>query len=195
MATIEPTARRAAFPIAPYTVDDLLKFPDNGNRYELFNGSLAVSPAPIPLHQRVINRLVRVLEDAAPPGLEALSYVNVSPSAKDLYIPDVVVVSESASESVGLMFAPSDLLLVVEVISPSTGMYDKTIKAAVYAAAGIPLYWCVEPDGPILYVYELEGDSYKEPVAHKAGTTVTLSSPYRVSFDPADLVGRRASNS
>ncbi|MGV9382718.1 Uma2 family endonuclease [Nonomuraea sp. NPDC003707] len=192
MATIEP-AGRTAFPSAPFTVDDLLEFPDDGNRYELFNGSLVVSPAPMPLHQRVINRLTRILEDAAPPGLEALSYVNVSPGPKDLYIPDIVVVPESATESVGLKFAPSNLLLVGEVVSPSTGMYDRTLKAAAYAAAGIPLYWRVEPDGPTLYVYELEGDSYKEPVAYKAGAMVTLSSPYAVSFDPADLVGRRVS--
>lgn len=58
MATIEPTTgsavgepapRRTVLPGAPpFTVDDLLKFPDDGNRYELFNGSLVVSPAPPP---------------------------------------------------------------------------------------------------------------------------------------------------
>ncbi len=47
MATIEPT-ERTAFPAAPFTVDDLFNFPDDGNRYELFNGSLVVSPAPTP---------------------------------------------------------------------------------------------------------------------------------------------------
>ncbi|WP_345563335.1 Uma2 family endonuclease [Nonomuraea rosea] len=191
---IEPTTRRAAFPSAPFTVDDLLAFPDDGNRYELFNGSLVVSPAPLPLHQRVITRLLRILEDAAPPGLEALSTVNVSPGAKDFYIPDLVVVPESASESVGLMFAPSDLQLVVEVVSPGSRMHDRTVKVVAYAAAGIPVYWRVEIDGPILHVYELEGDSYQEPVAYKTGTTATLSSPFPVSFDPADLTARRISS-
>ncbi|MFB9624446.1 Uma2 family endonuclease [Nonomuraea helvata] len=196
MATIEPTARRKiVLPAPPYTVDDLLKLPDDGNRYELFNGSLVVSPAPTPLHQRAIYRLAHILTDAAPPGLEALPTVNVCPGDKDFYIPDLVVVPEAVSESVGLMFAPSDLLLAVEVVSPSTKMHDRGAKAAAYAAAGIPLYWRVEPEpGPALYVHELEGDSYRDPSVYKAGTTVTLSTPYRVSFDPAELFGRRLSN-
>ncbi|WP_345400667.1 hypothetical protein [Nonomuraea salmonea] len=50
MATIEPAkhvARTEALS-APFTVDDLLEIPDDGFRYELFNGSLLVSPAPHP---------------------------------------------------------------------------------------------------------------------------------------------------
>ncbi|MEU1386566.1 MULTISPECIES: Uma2 family endonuclease [unclassified Nonomuraea] len=192
---IEPTTRRTVLPGAPpFTVDDLLRFPDDGNRYELFNGSLVVSPAPTPLHQRVISRLLVILDDAAPLGLEALTTVNVRPGEKDFYIPDLAVVPEKACESVPLMFAPSDLLLAVEVVSPGTRTFDRTTKAAAYAAAGIPVYWRVEPDeGPTLYVYELDDDSYKGPVAYEAGTTVSLSAPYSVSFDPAVLTGPRGS--
>ncbi len=63
MAT-EPTTARTVLPgVPPFTVDDLLKFPDDGNRYELFNGSLLVSPAPTSLHQRAIFRLQRILDE------------------------------------------------------------------------------------------------------------------------------------
>ncbi|MDP4511121.1 Uma2 family endonuclease [Nonomuraea turcica] len=191
MATIEPTPGRGFLPGArPFTVDDLFKFPDDGNRYELFNGSLVVSPAPTPRHQRIIYRLQRILDDAAPAELEPLSTVNVRPSDKDFYIPDLVVVPKAVSDSVRLMFAPRDLLLVVEVVSPTTGVHDRTAKVAAYAAAGIPFYWRVEPDeGPSLYVYELQGDSYRGPVAYKPGALAILSWPYPVSFDPADLIG------
>jgi hypothetical protein len=34
-----------------FTADDLEHLPDDGKRYELFNGELIVSPAPIPKHQ------------------------------------------------------------------------------------------------------------------------------------------------
>ncbi|MEU6779264.1 Uma2 family endonuclease [Nonomuraea angiospora] len=189
MATIEPTTRRVALPgRPPFTVDDLLTFPVDGKRYELFNGSLVVSPAPTPLHQRVIFRLQCILNDAAPAELEPLSTVNVRASDEDFYIPDIVVVPKAVSNAVGLMFAPSHLLLAVEVGSPSTELLDRAAKVAAYAAAKIPLYWRVDPEGPVLYVYELEGDSYQEPVAYKAGTTVNLSSPYPLSFDPAELI-------
>ncbi|SDJ22041.1 Endonuclease, Uma2 family (restriction endonuclease fold) [Nonomuraea maritima] len=171
----------------------MLKFPDDGNRYELFNGSLVVSPAPTPLHQRAISRLLLILERAAPPGLECLTTVNVRQSPTDFYIPDLVVVSEAVSDAVDLMFAPSDLLLAVEVVSPSTRVHDRATKKAAYAAAGIPLYWRVELDeGPALYIYRLDGESYPEPEVHKAGTAVTLVEPYRVGLDPASLVGSRS---
>jgi Uma2 family endonuclease len=190
MATIEPTARRKiVLPAPPYTVDDLLKLPDDGNRYELFNGSLVVSPAPSPLHQDVIFLLQTILHQAAPPDLKVYSTVNVRASEKDLYIPDLVVVPRVRAKAVGLMFTPSDVLLAVEVGSPSTQARDRGLKTEAYAAAGIPIYWRIEPsEGPTLYVYELDGDAYKAPTAHKAGTAVSLSLPYPVSFDPADLI-------
>jgi Uma2 family endonuclease len=189
MAT-EPTTARTVLPgVPPFTVDDLLKFPDDGNRYELFNGSLLVSPAPTPLHQRVIFRLQRILDDAAPPGLEPLSTVNLKAGDKDYYIPDLVVVPETATEAASLMFTPEDILLAVEVVSPSTKIRDRAFKSEAYAAAGIPAYWRIELDeGPTVYVYELDGDSYGTSSAYKAGTVATLAMPYSVSFDPGDLI-------
>ncbi|MEV0614209.1 Uma2 family endonuclease [Nonomuraea sp. NPDC050404] len=194
MATIEPAGtQRTVLPgKPPFTVDDLLEFPDDGNRYELCDGSLLVSPAPVPLHQRIIFRLQRILDDALPPGLEPLSTVNLRVTDKDFYIPDLVVVPDESVDDVGLMFAPAHLLLAVEVGSPSTAKRDEVLKVAAYAEAGIPAYWRVEPDeGPSLYVYELDGDGYSPPAVYKAGTVARLTSPFPISFDPADLVRKR----
>jgi Uma2 family endonuclease len=187
---IEPTTRRTVLPHpAPYTVDDLLKFPDDGDRYELFNGSLVVSPAPTPLHQDAIFLLQTILHQAAPSQMKVFSTVNVRASDSDFYIPDIVVVPRDRANVVKVMFAPSDVLLAVEVVSPSTKTRDRGTKAAAYAAAGIPAYWRVELDeGPTLYVYKLDGETYKGPTAHKAGTTAALAAPFSVSFDPADLI-------
>ncbi|MBB6553150.1 Uma2 family endonuclease [Nonomuraea rubra] len=189
MATIEPT-RQAGIPgVPPFTVDDLLKFPDDGNRYELFNGSLLVSPAPSPVHQDVIFRLQMILHRTVPSHLKVLSTVNVRSSDKDLYIPDLVVVPRERFKSVRLMFPPEDVLLAVEVVSPSTKTRDRATKVGAYAEAGIPTYWRVEPtEGPTLYVYELDGECYRGPAAHKPQTMASLTRPYPISFDPADLI-------
>jgi Uma2 family endonuclease len=45
----------------PFTVDDLEGMPDDGNRYELIDGMLIVSPAPVPWHQLVLGELFYVL--------------------------------------------------------------------------------------------------------------------------------------
>ncbi|WP_431927914.1 Uma2 family endonuclease [Nonomuraea jabiensis] len=186
MATIEPTTRREiVLPAPPYTVDDLFKLPDDGNRYELFNGSLLVSPAPTSPHQRAIYRLQRILDDAAPLELEPLATVNLRVTDKDYYIPDLVIVPADRDQ---LMYSPEEILLAAEVVSPSTRMRDRGLKVMAYAAAGIPSYWRVEMgEGPTLYVYELNGDSYDPPTAYKAGEMANLTTPFPVSFDPADL--------
>ncbi|MGN9845018.1 Uma2 family endonuclease [Nonomuraea sp. H19] len=173
----------------PYTADDLLMFPDDGNRYELFNGSLLISPLPTIRHQGAIGQTMRILDDAAPRDLEPLMSVYVRASEQDCYIPDVVVVPAEAVTSVELMLSPGHVRLVAEVVSPNTEGRDKGLKVYSYAAAGIPLYWRIEPgEKPTLYVYELNGDTYDPPTAYEAGITVTLSAPYSISFDPADLI-------
>ncbi|KAB8195968.1 Uma2 family endonuclease [Nonomuraea phyllanthi] len=192
MATIEPARRTIVLPAPPYTVDDLLKLPDDGNRYELCNGSLLVSPAPTKLHQLVIYQLQRILDKAAPPGLVLLSTVNLRITDKDFYIPDFVVATEESMHTDHLMFAPDELLLAIEVVSPSTQVKDRTLKASAYALAGIPAYWRIElGEGPALYAYELNGDRYDPPTAYKAGTVANLTEPFPVRFDPAELDSTR----
>jgi Uma2 family endonuclease len=186
MATIEPA--KIPFGKPEYTVDDLLEFPDDGNRYELFNGSLLVSPAPIGLHQLVIANASRIIQAIAPPHLVALTTVNLLVTSKDYYIPDIVVVPRSVAKTVGLMFSPRDILLAVEVGNPSTRMRDEALKALAYARAGIPTYWRIEPEeGPALYVYELNGDTYDPPAVYKAGAVANLTAPFPIGFDPAEL--------
>ncbi|GAA4987103.1 Uma2 family endonuclease [Nonomuraea thailandensis] len=190
MATIEPSRTRTFLPSGrPFTIDDLLAIPDDGNRYELFNGSLLVSPAPSRVHQRVVYRLQRLLDDALPPDLEPVATINMRVSEKDYYIPDLVVLPMDLPDSDGLMHSPKDMLLAVEVGSPSTKMRDEDIKVKAYAQAGVPFYSRVEPDeGPTLYVYELNGDRYKPPTMYKAGTMTELSEPFPMSFDLTQLV-------
>ncbi|GAA2278660.1 Uma2 family endonuclease [Nonomuraea roseoviolacea subsp. roseoviolacea] len=176
----------------PYIVADLLGLPGDDIRYELVNGSLLISAGPTPLHQRVSSRICRILEDVAPEGVEPLQTVNLRVGFRELYVPDVAVVPAAATESATSMVSPRDVTLAVEVVGPTSRAQDRFLKPEVYAAAGIPVYWRVEMDeGPTLYVYELDGETYGPPTAHKAGVVADLHAPFPVSFDPADLMRRR----
>jgi Uma2 family endonuclease len=42
--------------------------------------------------------------------------------------------------------ALSDLLLVVEIVSPGSAAIDQVVKLREYAEAGIPRYWMVDRD-------------------------------------------------
>ena len=59
------------------------------------------------------------------------------------YQPDVMVVCDPAKiRNKGVFGAPD---LVVEVLSPSTGRYDRGHKMQVYERGGVREYWIVDP--------------------------------------------------
>jgi Uma2 family endonuclease len=135
--------------------------PVEGHRIELVHGRLVVNAAPAPRHQRVADRLCRLLDDAvAPLGLEALTAIGVRVGQLG-YIPDIVVCTPVDDDATTIN--ATTVTLVVEVVSPSTAKTDRLEKPAAYAAAGIPAYWRVElaPGAPpIIYCYELDGAVY-----------------------------------
>src|SRR4051812_11639012 len=57
-----------AQPTGPWTVEDVYALPDDGNRYELLDGTLIVSASAASAHQRVSLNLAMLLHRAAPEG-------------------------------------------------------------------------------------------------------------------------------
>jgi Uma2 family endonuclease len=126
---------------------DLLAIPDDGKRYELLDGEVSVTPAPSPVHQRIVLALaVRFIEyfHARGIGEVFVSPLDVILTDRDVIEPDVVVVGRPAQISHrGIEGSP---LLVVEVLSPSTRERDRTVKAQRCARLGIRHYWIVDPE-------------------------------------------------
>jgi Uma2 family endonuclease len=177
-------------PGEPFTVDDLERMPDDGRRYELIDGMLIVSPAPVMPHQRVAFFLGMLLEDACPDDLVVFGIpVNVRFSLRSALEPDVVVARVEDSRGVRLEQTP---LLVAEVLSPDSVLRDLNLKKAAYERFGIPSYWVVDPDleRPSLRAYELDGGSYAE-VAHVTGAeTFRTRKPFDVEIVPDRLVAK-----
>jgi Uma2 family endonuclease len=128
----------------PYTVDDLFQMPDDGNRYEVFGGALHVSPAPAPLHQFAADELQTILRMAVRPhGAKAITGVAVRTPEQDGPIPDLTVTTADIRGMTGAL--PYDEVhSVVEIVSPSSTLIDRSYKRDLYAEAGIPCYWRVE---------------------------------------------------
>lgn len=113
-----------------WTAADLAELPDDGNRYELMQGVLLVSPMPRPVHQRANQRLVALLNETAPVGVEAYLPLDWQISESELYAPDVVVVRNVDLTDRVLRAQP---LLAVEILSPSSRRLDQVAKRAAYA--------------------------------------------------------------
>jgi Uma2 family endonuclease len=176
---------------APWTIDDLPHLPDDGNRYELVDGSLLVSPASDTLHGRTVQRLVERL-CAGVPGHLVVSGVGFGVdvrAGRTYYVPDVVVFRRSALDRCGPALDPGDVPLVVEVLTPGNAGHDLVMKRHDYAAAGIPQYWIADPDGWALTMLRLDGSGrrYRESAVIKPGDRLRTCDPFPIDVDPKDV--------
>ena len=177
-----PTAGR------PFTVADLDRMPDDGRRYELIDGVLIVSPGPAIPHQEAVGELNFLLRQVRPRGFRVLPDPTMHASELTELRPDLVVARYEDVQGARKLTKPP--LLVVEVQSPSTAMFDLNTKKVVYERLGIASYWIVvpDPDAPELIVYELSGGRY-EQVAHVTGKEAFRAErPFPVEVIPARLV-------
>ena len=170
-----------------WTVDDLDLVPDDGLQYELLDGMLLVTPAPIMQHQRAAARLFLRLANACPPrGLEVLfAPVDWRPDNRTSLQPDLLAVRD---EDVELKNIRRPLVLAVEVLSPSTRRKDLVYKRSKYEDCGITSYWVVDPDEPSIVVHELVEGRYVE-VGRAAGPTeLSVALPFPMTITPSALV-------
>lgn len=175
-------------------MDDLEAMPDDGNRYELIDGMLLVSPAPSMRHQRMLLLLAIVLENACPDGMLVLpAPFAVRPSKTTELQPDVLVAREADLTEKLLPVGP---VLAVEVFSPSSVINDLNNKKAAYERMGVASYWVVDPQQPGMIVFELDDDGRYQQVAEVNGEEVFEAvRPYPVRIVPVELLGSLAHGS
>ncbi len=150
-------------PQGSWTYDDYAALPEDGHRYEIVNGVLVMAPAPSPEHQEIVLEIASYLRThvkLAGLGRVFPAPVDVDLGSKNVFQPDVVVVLNAHLDRVAakkIVGAPD---LVVEVVSPGSGVMDRIAKYAVYARAGIPEYWIVNPLRETIEVFVLEDGEY-----------------------------------
>jgi Uma2 family endonuclease len=174
---------------APWTIDDLKDLPDDdGNRYEISDGSLLVTPHPGTFHGTVTNRLHRVLNRHAPDDILVSQSVGVSRKRTSYLVPDLFVLPDPVGNKNEDAFKPADVLLVVEVLSPSNARHDLILKRDEYAIAGIPIYWIIDPKKQTLTVLELAEDGmYREAAVVEPGHVWRTDKPFPLAFDLAEI--------
>ena len=124
--------------------------PDDGNRYEVLDGELAMTPAPSWDHQRLALALRDVLTSllrAHAIGEAIVAPADVEFSSRRLLEPDVFVVPRAPDGPRPRSYADAKrLLLAIEVLSPSTARRDRGIKRRIYMGEQVDEYWIVDAD-------------------------------------------------
>jgi Uma2 family endonuclease len=154
---------------AVVTLDDLAAMnaaDPNGHRYETSpEGVLSVMPPPDSEHATIASRLFAWLIMAGWPAEQVLQVTGVRIAGTDGdggRIPDLSVWHKPPPR--GVWLSVTDLVLVIEIVSPGSEAMDEVTKRREYALAGIPQYWVVDRDSAqTVTLYRLgNADGYEE---------------------------------
>jgi Uma2 family endonuclease len=147
-----------------WTYSEYARLPDDGQRYEVIDGEVCVTPAPGPPHQRVAAKLFIILDQyVRAHGLgEMLWDVDLLFVSGQFLRPDMLFVPAESADGVsdrGMEVTPG---LVVEVLSPHSKRIDRIKKPPRYRDFGVPEYWVVDPVGRAIERYRLAADAAPE---------------------------------
>jgi len=177
------SAARAAIPQnyqwpkqGQWTYEDYCRLPDDGWIYEVIEGELYMSPAPLTRHQRCKIRLAHALyvfaqKHDAGEVLDAPLDVMLPDLATPVQ-PDIVFVAKSRADIVKEERIEGVPDLMVEVLSPWNWIVDRRKKFVVYAKAGVREYCIVDPQGRTIELFVLKKGAFELVGKYGVGKTV-----------------------
>ena len=113
-----------------------------GERWELVDGEVLVTPAPNWVHQRIVRRLILLIAPyvrAHELGEPFFAPLDVKLEPGLVLQPDLLVVP--AGELRRRSDIVRHLLLAVEIVSPSSARHDRVRKRPAYQRNRVPEYW------------------------------------------------------
>jgi Uma2 family endonuclease len=187
-------------PVAPphlLTVAEYLEIGEIELGYsELVEGRLLMSPSPAFDHNNAALEMAVALRARLPKELRVVTDLDVdlelAPPAAPGTVrrPDLLVATEEARLRVrreGSVLRASEVVLVVEVVSPGSARTDYVHKRGEYADAGIPHYWIVDITEPVsLVACHLAGEFGYADGGAVTGT-FAATEPFPVEIDLAAL--------
>ena len=161
----EEAAQYKAAPGKQYTYQHYLEMPDEpGYRIEILEGMLVREPSPNVIHQRVLLRLARVLEDYFqvndPEGEVFIAPLDMTFHDTTVVQPDIFYVSGEQKRIVKDARIDGAPALVVEIHSPSSSRKDRLQKLQIYQKFGVKHYWLVNPAEKTLECFALRDGAY-----------------------------------
>jgi Uma2 family endonuclease len=174
-----------------WTLGELHRLPDDGNRYELVHGDLFVTPPPSLDHQELVHVLADLLRpfvDAERLGQLRFPRDVVRFGRHSEVEPDLMVRPRAARRPKSWASVPRPIL-IVEALSPTTRRRDLEEKRGLYRAEGIPDYWIVDGEERVIRVVRPDAEDElvtTRLVWHPAGAshpfTLDVSSYFRAAL-------------
>jgi Uma2 family endonuclease len=169
---------------------DLERWPEDGRRYELYDGEVYVVPSPLPLHQIAAARLHLALNEYVREhgGMVLFAPLDIVLTEYDVVQPDLLLFTRERRHLVNprtVTRVQPDL--AIEILSPSTASNDRGRKMRLLARHGVREFWLVDPDAVTIEVYTLTGNQFV--LAGAWSRAERMQSPLlpELSLAPADL--------
>jgi Uma2 family endonuclease len=173
-----------------WLAEDLDHLPDAPRHTELVDGALVFMMSPQRWwHGHLLTRLAATLMDQAPSGFAIGREMSIRLDERNRPEPDLLVTT-AAYKPDQTWFAPEDVRLVVEVVSPESEHRDRNVKLRKYAEAGIAHYWLIEDEGgsPAVHVYELDGPTRIYAPVGIVRDTLQVTAPFPIEITLGDLL-------
>ncbi|MFE2376941.1 Uma2 family endonuclease [Streptomyces sp. NPDC059398] len=143
------------------------------------SGPFLAMMSPSKRHEGTVRRIRNQLNEQLPatrPGYVCENGPEIEhPEIGRMRRPDALVIPEEALDEPGLAVDATQVLAVIEIVSPSNPENDYGEKLAEYPAMGIGLYMIVDPRTGTIEVHsEPCGDRYRQKAPYIFGDTVTL---------------------
>jgi len=180
------------------TVAEYLEIGELESGYsELVEGRVVITPSPIADHNWAVAEVRDQLKPQLPVGYEILLDIDVDlglvPADQPGFCrrPDLIVVRREARQRQrrdGGVIRASDVMVIMEVVSPGSRRTDHVAKRSEYADAGIPHYWIADLTHPVsMLACHLAGEfGYAD--GGTATGTVRMTEPFRAGIDLSALL-------
>ncbi|MFD8492526.1 Uma2 family endonuclease [Amycolatopsis sp. NPDC059657] len=182
-----------AMPDHLLTLEEYLSLGETESGYtELVEGRLHMSPSPRRAHNVASLKLAVQLIPQLPGDLEVVQDIDIDLgglAGNGLAFsrrPDLVVVSKAAGarlDAEGGIYKASEVVVVVEIVSPGSKRTDYVTKHGEYADAGIPHYWIVDLADRVSLVACHQAGVFGYQDAPAATGTFTTTEPFPLKLD------------
>lgn len=163
----------------PRTIMEVFHMLPEGTLAELINGSIYMSPAPTPKHQRIIGKLYRIISN----HIEKSNSGELLLAPCDVYFdnhsnavqPDIIFISIEKSyivnEDSSVLGVPD---FIIEILSKGNSDHDLVTKKELYEKFGVKEYWVVNPDTKETIGFNLINNKFVELGRFKAKINSTM---------------------
>ncbi|MBI3402399.1 MAG: Uma2 family endonuclease [Acidobacteria bacterium] len=170
---------------------DLERWPEDGRRYELYNGEVFEIPSPLPIHQFVLGRLFLALSVYVQTrgGAVFFAPLDIVLTDYDVVQPDLLLFTPERQHVLDMQkvtrHAPD---LAIEILSPGTASNDRGRKLRLLARHQVKEYWLVDPKAGAVEVYRLSGLRFVKAGTARGDEPVASALLPELDLRPNDLL-------